>query len=51
MSNNRNVIILVAIVVALGALYALSSQRRPSLDTSGGFVDLVVEHEASNSWL
>jgi hypothetical protein len=41
MSNNRNVIILVAIVVALGALYALSSQRRPSLDTSGGFVDLV----------
>lgn len=41
MGNNRNLIILVAVVVALGALYALSSQRRPSLDQSGGFVDLV----------
>lgn len=42
MGNNRNLIILVGIVVVLGAVYALSSQRRPSLDTTGGFVDLVV---------
>jgi hypothetical protein len=41
MSNNRNLIILAVIVVVLGALYALSSQRRPSLDASGGFTDLV----------
>lgn len=41
MGNNRNLIILAAVVVVLGAVYALSSQRRPSLDTSGGFVDLV----------
>lgn len=41
MSNNRNLIILVVLVVVLGVVYALSSQRRPSLDTSGGFADLV----------
>jgi hypothetical protein len=41
MSNNRNLMILAVIVVALGVIYAMSSQRRPSLDTSGGFADLV----------
>jgi hypothetical protein len=41
MGNNRNLLILGAIVIALGIVYTLSSQRRPSLDTSGGFVDLV----------
>jgi hypothetical protein len=41
MGNNRTFMILGAIVVVLGVLYVLSSQRRPSLDESGGFVDLV----------
>ena len=41
MGNNRNLLILAVLVVGLGVVYALSSQRRPSLDTSGGFVDLV----------
>jgi hypothetical protein len=43
MSNNRNLIVLAVIVIALGVIYAVSSQRRPSLDTSGGFADLVEE--------
>lgn len=41
MGNNRNFVILGLVVVVLVVLYAMSSQRRPSLDTSGGFVDLV----------
>ena len=41
MGNNRNLLILGVLVVGLGIVYTLSSQRRPSLDTSGGFVDLV----------
>ena len=41
MGNNRNLMILAVIVVGLGIVYTISSQRRPSLDTSGGFVDLV----------
>jgi len=41
MGNNRNLLILAVLVVGLGVIYALSSQRRPSLDSSGGFVDLV----------
>ncbi|RKZ09263.1 hypothetical protein DRQ53_06750 [bacterium] len=41
MGNNRNLIIMLVVVVGLAALYMLSSQRRPTLDQSGGFVDLV----------
>lgn len=41
MGNNRSVLILAVIVIALAAVYALSSQRRPSLDASGGFVDMI----------
>ncbi len=41
MGNNRNLIILAAVLVALGCLYVFNSGRRSHIDRSGGFVDLV----------
>jgi hypothetical protein len=41
MGINRRSLILALLVVALGVVYTLTSHRRPSLDASGGFVDLV----------
>lgn len=39
--NQRNLIILVVALVAMGALYWLSGQNRRGLDQSGGYVTLV----------
>ena len=41
MHNNRNLIVLVVVLAVLGTLYVLTRDRRPQLDTSGGFVDIV----------
>lgn len=41
MQNNRNLIVLVVVLAVLGTLYVLTRDRRPELDATGGFVDLV----------
>jgi hypothetical protein len=41
MQNNRNLIVLAVVLAVLGTLYVLTRDRRPDLDTTGGFVDLV----------
>ena len=41
MNNNRNLVILAAVFVLLVSAWALTRDRRPELDTTGGFVDLV----------
>lgn len=41
MGSNRNLVILLAVLVVLAGMYALSSQQREHIDQTGGFVDLV----------
>jgi len=40
MSNNRNLIILVLVLVVAGVVYSLTSRQRSHVDATGGFVDL-----------
>lgn len=41
MGNNRNLIVLALVLVVLVGAYVLTQDRRPDLDTTGGFVELV----------
>lgn len=41
MGNNKNLIILVVVLVVLVGGYLLTQDRRPELDTTGGFVELI----------
>jgi hypothetical protein len=41
MGNNRNLVTLVVVLVVLGALYLITSQKREHLDETGGFRDVI----------
>ena len=41
MGNNRNLTLLVAVLVVLGGLYLFSRGHRSHIDNTGGYVDLV----------